>query len=172
MKRLPDRELNGTLSVDVIAGNQQLILRRDVIKTVGWPDTRLFFGLEEPEYCLRIRRAGYRLLVDGQLMREARARAGRLNLKQPRSLRPCASRGEIWRQYYSTRNYIFMMRQTFHRSDLARRESLKAIGRALFSWGRGPRYGATFTRLQLRGLLDGYLNRMGRTVLPRTKETS
>jgi GT2 family glycosyltransferase len=169
MKRLPDQVLRGALSVDIIAGNQQLILRREAIQAVGLPDARLFFGYEEPEYCLRLRRAGYRLLVDGNLMREARARAGRLNLKQRRSLRPRVSLNDIWRQYYSTRNYIFMMRQTFQRPDLAQREALKAIGRALFSWRRGPKYGTAFASLQLRGVLDGYVSRMGRTVLPKPK---
>lgn len=169
MERLPDQALQGIISVDTIGSGHQLILRKEAIQTVGLPDTRLFFGLEEIEYCLRIRNAGYRLLVDGDLMREYRARAGRLNLKRQRSLVPRHAYHTIWRQYYSTRNYIFAMNKTFQCPNLARREAFKAFGRTFFSWGRGPRYGAAFTSLQLRGVLDGYLGRMGRTVLPKPK---
>ena len=124
------------------------------------------FGFEEPEYCLRIRNAGYRFLVNGDLMRLYRTKAGRLNLKRRQSPIPHHTYQSIWRQYYSTRNYIFVMNKTFQRPNLARREALKAVGRTFFSWRRGPKYGFAFTNLQLRGVLDGYLSRMGRTVMP------
>jgi hypothetical protein len=62
-----------------------------------------------------------------------------------------------------------MMRRTFMRPDLARKETVKAIVRTIFSWFRGVRYGAAFSRLQLRAVLDGYRDRMGRTVLAQPK---
>jgi GT2 family glycosyltransferase len=166
IRRLPDEALAGIINVDTIAGNCQLIIRRDVVSTVGVPDARLFFGLEEIEYCLRIRTAGYRLLVDGDLMKECRAHAGRVGWSRPRHMLPSHAHDTLWRRYYSTRNYIFAMSRTFQRPDLARRELFKAIGRACLSWGRGAKYGFAFTMLQLRAIVDGYLGRMGRTVLP------
>ena len=75
-KRLRDEALTGLVSVDLIGGGQQLILRRDTVEHVGLPDSRLFFGFEELEYCLRIRRAGYRLLVDGHLMHDTARNGG------------------------------------------------------------------------------------------------
>ncbi|RPI54052.1 MAG: glycosyltransferase [Acidobacteria bacterium] len=167
-RRLPDHALTGLIDVDVVGGNQQLILRSDVIRTVGLPDRRLFFGLEEIEYCLRIRRAGYRILVDGDMMRECRARSGRLDWRPPRSKRPAQPQHTLWRRYYSTRNYIFSMRM-FERPDLARHEALKSLARAVLSWGRGPRFGAVFTVLQLRAIVDGYRGCMGQTVVPTPK---
>jgi GT2 family glycosyltransferase len=167
-RRLPDEALTGLISVDVVGGGQQLILRSEAIRKVGLPDSRLFFGFEELEYCLRMRRAGYRVLVDGAMMRECRERAGRLDWRPSRSKRPALSPHTIWRRYYSTRNYIFAMR-TFERPDLARKESLKAVARAVLSWGRGPRFGSAFTILQLRGVVDGYRGCMGRTVVPAPK---
>jgi glycosyltransferase involved in cell wall biosynthesis len=166
-RRLPDDALAGVLSVDAIAGNSQLIIRRKTVADVGLPDSRLFFGFEEFEYCLRIRGAGYRLLVDGDMMKELRTRCGRLGRRaRPRQIVPQHSYDTIWRRYYSTRNYIFAMKMTFGRPDLARREVFKAMARACMSWGHGPRYGTAFTTLQLRGIIDGYLGRTGRTVLP------
>lgn len=169
LRRVPDEALSGILSVDAISGNQHLILRGEMVAKVGLPNARLFFGLEELEYCLRIKAAGYRLLVDGDLMREYRSRSGGFSRIRRRSMLPRHSYASIWRQYYSTRNYIFSMTRTFRHPGLAQRELFKAIGRACFSWGRGLRYGSAFTRLQLRGVVDGYLGRMGRTVDPTPK---
>jgi GT2 family glycosyltransferase len=172
IRRVPDESLTGIISVDLIAGNQQLILRREMVANVGLPDSRLFFGLEETEYCLRIRTAGYRLLVNGDMMREYRAKAGHLNWSPPRARLPRHSYDSIWRQYYSTRNHIFAMTRTFQRPQLARRELRKAVARTCCSWGRGPRYGLAFTKLQLRAIVDGYLGHMGRTVIPAPKGTT
>lgn len=163
--RLADQELHGTLEVDVIAGSSQLVVRHTALE-VGLPDARLFFGFEEPEYCLRLRAAGRRLLVDGDLMLGYRARAGRLQLERRKAWIPSHSRATLWRRYYSTRNYVFAMRKTFARPDLARREAVKAVVRSLAAWLRGPGYGLAFSRLQLRAVADGYRGRLGCTVLP------
>ena len=103
-------------------------------------------------------------------MREHRTDTGRIGYRKPRApihaTRPCA---DIWRRYYVTRNYIFCMRTTFRRPDLARREAARALGRSLYAWTRGPRYGYAYSRMALRGVRDGYTGRMGRTVLPQPK---
>lgn len=169
IRRLPDHLLKGVLDVDMIAGNQQLIVRRNAVQDVGLPDARLFFGFEELEYCLRVRLAGYRLQVDGDLMREYRKNTGRLNWTPSRARVPRHSYDGIWRQYYSTRNYIFAMTRTFQHPQLARRETRKALARVACSWARGPKYGLAFTQLQLRAIVDGYTARMGRTVVPMPK---
>jgi hypothetical protein len=65
-----------------------------------------------------------------------------------------------------------MMKNTFHRPDLAARESLKAVTRLSLAWLRGPKYGFAFTRFQLQAVWDGYLNRLGRTITPVEKNTS
>lgn len=165
-RRLPDDQLEGVREVDAIGGNQCLILRSAALTTAGLPDPRLFFGLEEIELCLRIRRAGYRLLVDGKLMRQHRQLAGRLGVtvrRRPHRRHPPAT---LWRRYYNTRNYVYLMRRTFNRHDLAWRELAKALARAAVAWTAGPRYGWLYTRMQLAGLRDGFAGRMGRTIDP------
>lgn len=169
MQRLSDHDLSGVIDVDIIAGGQQLILHREAVEAVGVADPRLFFGLYEPEYCLRIRRSGFRLLVDGDYMRERRIEFKRMERRNSRAWVPPQSPRDLWQRYYRTRNYIFMMRETFERPDLARREVVKALGRTLLSTRRGPRYAAAFMTMQLRGVIDGYRSRMGRTVQPQPK---
>lgn len=165
-RRLADRELHGVLDVDAVGGNQCLIVRSAVLEDAGLPNPRLFFGLEEMEFCLRIRRAGYRLLVEGDLMRGHRQLAGRLGMEVRRRPARRHRPETLWRRYYNSRNYIFLMRHTFHRPDLARREAVKALVRTVAAWGGGLRYGWLYTRLQLAGVRDGFAERMGRTVEP------
>jgi len=80
LSRLADNELAGPVEVDSIGSGHQLITSARVIDPAGLPDERLLFGFYDPEYCLRVRRAGFRLLVDGDLMRTYRELAGRLDL--------------------------------------------------------------------------------------------
>lgn len=167
--RLPDDALDGVLEVDFIGGNHTLVMPRAAIDRVGFYNGGLFFGYPDLEYSLRIRRAGYRLLVDSELMRRHRSESGRLGITLRRSPRPRRPRAAIWRSYYTTRNYISMMRTTFDRPDLARREAARALGRTVASWSRGPGYGMEFTRLQLKALADGFAGRLGPQVPPRAK---
>jgi hypothetical protein len=161
--------LHGILQVDVIGQNQNFLLNRKAVEVAGLPNGNLFFGYPDLEYSLRIRQAGFQLLVDGNLMREERTRWGKLDYSRTQSLLPRRPLNGTWRNYYTTRTYIYMMQHTFGRPDLARREALKAIGRSVFSWRRGIQYGLTFTHLQLRGVIDGYCGKLGCTVSPQTK---
>lgn len=167
--RLPDDALSGDVRVDTIGGNSQLTVRREVIEEIGPPEKAFFFGFYDPLYCLRIAQAGYRLMVDGDLMLEYRTQAGRLELRRSRSWRPRDPYHALWRRYYVTRNYIYRMNRTFDRPDLARREASKAMARSVGAWSRGPRYGARYTALSARGVLDGYRGRLGRRVEPTAK---
>lgn len=165
-RRLSDDELRGPLEVDVAGGGQQLLLRAAHMTDDRLPDPRLFFGLEEFDLCLRLRAAGLRIVVDGDLMREYRRLAGRLGHRRRRSPGRKVPEPALWRRYYTTRNYLHMMLRTFDRSDLARREAAKALARSAASWLRGPVHGWRFTRAQLAGVRDGFRGRLGRTVEP------
>jgi glycosyltransferase involved in cell wall biosynthesis len=158
----------GPMDVDVVGGSQLPTISRSAVLRVGGHNGRLFFGQEEFEYCLRIRKAGFRIVVDAELFRES-LRAP--SPGGPKRLAPGVHRPvtEIWRQYYGTRNYIHFMRREFGRSDLAWRETLKALARCARSYLNGPRYGLTYTSLQARGIIDGYRDRLGLTVVPGQK---
>lgn len=167
--RLPDSALEPVLEVDFIGGNHTMVMARSTMDRVGFYNGRLFFGYPDLEYCLRIRQAGYRLLVDGGLMYQHRSGSGRLGITVHRSAQPRRQRSAIWRNYYTTRNYIAMMQTTFGRPDLARREAVRALGRSVASWSRGPGYGMEFTRLQVKAVIDGFAVRLGQRVPPRAK---
>jgi GT2 family glycosyltransferase len=167
--RIPDGELHGDVEVNTIGGNAHFTVSREVIETIGPPDRRLFFGFYDPLYSLTLGQAGWRLMIDGDLAHQFRAAAGRLDLHRRRSWRPQDPYHAVWRRYYVTRNYIHYMRLHLGRPDLARREAARTMGRAVSSWARGPAYGARYTVLALRGIVDGYSGRLGRRVEPVAK---
>lgn len=166
---IPDSDLKGIVDVDIVAGNKHLILSREIVDKVGVPCDKLFFCFEDFEYCLRIKQAGFRLLVDGDRWKANREKLGRLPLEKKTIRLPKQAYAATWRQYYSTRNYVFFMRNTFHRPDLARRELGRSLLRLCVCWLRGPKYGARFASHQIRGLVDGYRQKLGRTVQPNPK---
>lgn len=164
--RLRDDELTGVVAVDVIGGGMQLLLNRQALLQIGAPDRKLFFAFEDYELCLRARRAGLKCLVDGELMHWHRAQAGRLGLRRARSRWALTPPQSLWRDYYSTRNYIFLMRERFQRPDLAWKEATRALLRSLAAWRRGPGYARAVAAMRLWGVRDGLSGRLGRRVEP------
>lgn len=160
-RRLPDEMLEGPVPVDAVAGGNHLAVSRRAVQSVGLPDPRLFWGYEDYSYCLRLRRSGFWILCDGDWMRERRRRDHRTGFRPRRSPVPREDTRALPRSYYSHRNYIYLMRRTFDRPDLARREAVRVTTKALASWVRGPRFGAACTRLYCRAVWDGYRDRMG-----------
>jgi GT2 family glycosyltransferase len=102
-----DVELVGPVPLDCIGGNQFPLYRASAIRQVGPMRGELFFSLEELDYGLRLREAGYTLYGCGPLCREQRARQHRLGL----GVRPRLGLDEpSWRRYYSLRNLLYILR--------------------------------------------------------------
>lgn len=167
--RLPDAMLHGTVAVDAVGGGAQLILAARAVLEVGLPNRELFWGYEDIEYCLRLRAAGYSILVDGDLLLQGRAGVGRLGVVMKPRLLPMPVRQAPWRDYYAIRNYVYLMKHQFGRGDLARRRAWREIGKAGVSWLRGPRYGFSYTSTALRAIVDGWRASLGVPVEPTTK---
>jgi GT2 family glycosyltransferase len=161
-----DRELHGEVAVEVTCGDLHPIFRREVIETIGPFHEDLFFGRDDEMYCLKMLRCGWSIVVDGDLWAEANVVKAQRGFTTQGPMRRHLNRPDAWTAYYSTRNYIAEMRRTLGRPDLARREVVRAAARAAVAWLGGPRRGAQATRLQARAVLDGYRNRLGRTIDP------
>ncbi len=119
IQRIPDNELQREVSVDWLGNGHVPLYSIKAIRDVGVFQKELFFGYTEVEFGLRLRRAGYQLIVSGKMMKERRKNAGKLGWKK-NSSRQCDS---SWKNYYVSRNRIHIMRQ-FGRWDLALKEAL------------------------------------------------
>ena len=92
----PDR----MLAVDWIGGNQFPIYRASALAEVGAPDATLFWGYEELDLGLRLRRAGYSLYRD-------RDYEVRTPFDHPKKVE--SGPAVPWRRYYTTRNLVAIM---------------------------------------------------------------
>ena len=103
-----------------------LMVRREVIETVGAIDARFFYYWEETEWCVRARRAGWRVV---------HVPAARLWHKGvQRDYRPGPGV-----TYYDTRNRFLLL--ATHRAPLAVRcRAWLRVGRTLVSWSVRPRW--------------------------------
>lgn len=128
-----------------------LMVRTEAIRNVGVPRAELFMMFEEHEYCLRLRRAGYRIKILAEPLTHVMGLG--------------TTAGAQWREYYRARNHLRVALE--HRSP---REvgwwALRQLRLLLASRRTGVR---THLRYASRGWLDGACGRMGRRLEPRAQ---
>lgn len=163
MRRVRDDELRGAVPVDHLAGNNLPFFQVGAVRDVGPFSDELFFGYSELEYGLRLWSAGYTLYGHGALWLESRRRSGRLG----HSLRPSRPvDAPTWRDYYSLRNVIHILRRFGHPWVAARVSFETGLAKPLWNLPRRPVLAIRRLRLNLTALLDGWTGRMGRRVEP------
>lgn len=158
--RVPQSELHGVVDVDVLGTNHSPMFRLDAMRAVGGFNGDLVFGFTEPEFCMRLRLAGFRLVALGDVwseLRRARTRA----VREPRA------HGESdWRRYYTLRNQVWALRAHLSWAAALRRAFL-GIVRPLRSW-RAPPQAVAQLKLSVKAVHDGFRGRLGvyRAVMP------
>ena len=164
--RARDDELHGAVIVDSIGGNQFPLYRVAAVARAGVFDERLFFGFEELEFGLRMRRAGFRLYAHGELWFAARQRRGRLNLPKSQLKTPAAT--TAWRRYYTARNATWIARR------YGRPPSALVIGTRSGVGGLvrlvQTRRPLTEAVLPIKGVRDAFVGNLGRIVDPSAAE--
>jgi GT2 family glycosyltransferase len=161
IERVPDQLLQGSgiLHVDNIAGNMCKLVSGQMIRETGLlPNPELFFGFEELDYDLRIKKFGYSVLVDKALYYRHRAFHNKLNFKYKRGLKK--ERNQFWRDYYSVRNLLQIL--AYHRCLTG---LFLTILRILFRSVRGFRYGFSYgflnCKINMYALFHFAFNRKG-----------
>lgn len=160
--RVPDEELQGRIPVDYIGGGQFPLYSCRAVREVGVFDGDFFFGFEEGEYGLRLRRHGYRLFAEGGLWRAERQFHGRMNLAKG-SLRAHPQKA-AWRRYYSVRNATVLAKRYGHPLT----PGLVAIAGGLRGAVALARVGrpAREVVMPIRGALHGLTGKTGKVVDP------
>jgi rhamnopyranosyl-N-acetylglucosaminyl-diphospho-decaprenol beta-1,3/1,4-galactofuranosyltransferase len=148
---LTDRQVAGGLfRMDFVLLDGSLVLRR-LVDVIGFPRTDYFAMMEDVEYPLRARRAGFEVLVTSyDLMR--RAHLG----STPGTA--------LWRGYYQSRNHV-RMALDFRSPTLLFGCIVRQVRFMIAAlWAPGRR--RERIKLRLRGVWDGLGGRMGRRVDP------
>jgi GT2 family glycosyltransferase len=128
------------------------LVSRRVLDAGVVPDESLFWWAEEADFCQRVRRAGFRVLVD-VLASEHLRNAATSTLGSPQRDRP-GRVDEPWCSYYMARNGFILRRRfgsprwtLWHLRKSARRYQLAPSG--------------AHRAAIVRGLMDGFLGRTG-----------
>ena len=109
VKRVPNELLQseGVLKVDTIAGGMSKIVSGEMVrKHQIFPDEKLFFGMEELDFDLKIKKTGYHLLVDRPFYYKHRLKWNRVAV--PNKTLKVKSDNALVREYYSIRNGLYI----------------------------------------------------------------
>lgn len=165
--RLKDEQLKGFLEVDTISGNMFPLISKRIFGKGILPNKNLFFGFEELDFGLSLKRAGFKILTSGTLHLKHRIEAGRLNLISNKNQKKLYS--SLWREYYSARNLAFIL---FHqeKSLIGTLTFLcRNIIKSFVVFRNGYAYGTKAFSLIIMGLFDGLFSRMDMRVSPVAK---
>jgi GT2 family glycosyltransferase len=164
--RLNDEELKGQVPVDSIAGGMVMIIQSRIIKYGIWPDEDLFFGFEELDFCLRTKQAGFEIVVNGGMALRYRQEAGRMNITTRKDLyrgwKFRKTKHSMWREYYSIRNFCYLMLYKYRRPRLVFILLLRVLYKMVTGFRIHGRYGWLHCQILFSALKDAYLKRMGR----------
>jgi glycosyltransferase involved in cell wall biosynthesis len=163
-KRYRDDQLNGLLEADSIGGGYCMIVNARAINAVTLPDEDLFFGMEEFDFCQRVKRAGFRVCVSGELMFRYRQLNNKLGVDKKPSLIPRRDLKHLHREYYSYRNAIYLMSHTYKKRALVLKYLMRIAGKLPLGFVKGPRYGWRNATLLLKAVYHGLSKKMGKRV--------
>jgi GT2 family glycosyltransferase len=170
MIRIPDNELAGILEADVIAGNMFPLIHRNVYDRNVLPDASLFFGFEELDFCLSVKRSGLKIFVSGEEMHRHRQKYNRLELKT--AIYNKKSIDSLWREYYGVRNLLNLVL----RKEKSVSGFLFILLRTLGKIGYGFRYGINYGNKNLlflsKAFHHAFRGKMGLTIIPVSKRSS
>ena len=154
--------------VDCVISSGSLI-QRDAVEAAGLPRADFFMDFVDYEYCLRVRRHGFRIAVvrDSILEHEI----GTVTTFNILGRKKFWAEHAPWREYYMARNETFTMWQDYPKlitkGFVLYRLTRHAVGILLF----GKRKLACL-RMQCCGFLDGRAGRLGIRFLPGNLENS
>ncbi|OQP67511.1 glycosyltransferase [Niastella populi] len=150
------REKKPFIEVDTIGGGQCKIVNGNSILKGIVTEEKLFFGFEDLDFDLSQKEAGYKLLVHSGLFLDCRERWNRFEVDRPVARKK--DEGVLWRDYYSIRNALFIMKK--HRLPFAWLSFLAvSVGKSLLSYKHGLRYGSLVTRNTCKAVRDYSLRR-------------
>ncbi len=158
--RIPDDKLQGIIEVDNIAGNMLPIIHRRVFENNIFPDKDLFFGFEELDFSLAIKRGGFSILVSGEELYRHRKNANRLNFQ--RKSYQVKNLDKLWREFYSVRNVVYILKYKEKAMVGLSSLFLRVLGKSVIGFRWGWKYGSTNFKYLLSGYYCGLTKKLGK----------
>jgi GT2 family glycosyltransferase len=161
IKRVQTRllEKKEWIEVDYVAGGMCMLVSGEVAKSGMAPNPDLFFGFEELDFCLRVSRKGYSIVVDCGLFLEARKKYDKMDYERPFY----KQKKNLVREYYSLRN-LLMISDTLTlpsmKYNIVKRWALKSF----YGFRYGFSYGLTNFKLIALAFYHYYRGIKGKTL--------
>lgn len=167
IKLFKTSSLNGILPVNSLAGGGTMVINTNVLtEALIYPDERLFFGYEELDFCLRIKRAGYEIFIDGDYYREQKESSKKEKKDRFQKIGVNARMNSLWREYYSIRNLMYIVYDK-HKSVFGLiLICIRVMAKVVFSYSKGFSFGLKYSRLAIQAVRDFVKKNMGLVVQP------
>ncbi|MBU6157927.1 MAG: glycosyltransferase [Bacteroidetes bacterium] len=167
VKRIPDAQLKGVIEVDNVSGNMMPLVNRLVYEKGILPDSSLFFGFEDLDFCLAVKRGGFKVVISGEELYRHRQYYNRLKLSK--SLYYPKELNRLWREYYTTRslfNILFRRERAYLGTCFF---FIRMLFKIIYGFRFGFQYGQKNFFFLSKGLFDGLTQKMGMRVSPVAK---
>jgi len=160
MKRIDDPTLcnSSFFFVDTIAGNQLKIINKAVVKKGILPASFLFYGQEELEFDLRLKKHGYKSVVNSEMFYQTRKFYNRNNIKT--KVYQNLYLNQLFKQYYSTRNLLYILRSNKYYLGFFN-FLFKSIVKLLIGFRFGISYGTSNFKYVGLGIIDFFRESYG-----------
>jgi GT2 family glycosyltransferase len=163
LKRTSNEELERSeyVKVDTIGGGMIKIISGKCILNGVVPEAKLFFGFEDLDFDLSQKAAGYDVVVHSGLFLALREKWNRKQVK--RVITKKKDEGVLWRDYYSIRNLLFIMRKNKHYAGFLS-VLFTSFFKSVWSYKYGFRYGTLVMKNTCKAIRDYSLSRYYKTI--------
>ncbi|MGM0933352.1 MAG: glycosyltransferase [Bacteroidota bacterium] len=151
---LTNRELKegAYVEVDSIPGGHGMVINAEVVKAGILPDERLFFGFEEFDFCLKVKKAGFKNYVITEPWLEIRKEKNETADDFRWKSNSFGKKQYLRREYYSTRNLLMIFyRNGFYQAFFTL--LIKSIVKMPLAFRFGLSYGLNMSRIQFKAIL-------------------
>lgn len=148
------------IDVDMVAGCNDMVLSRRPLEAGVLPNADLFFGFEDWDLCWRLKRAGFRVVVSGPLLRERRAASHPAVITRFWNVKSLEI--DEWRVYLAQRNFAYLMAHEYRAYVPLLMHVLRELAKGLVAMVKiSPRKGSELIRITLHGWIEGLRSHLG-----------
>ncbi|MCZ2845104.1 MAG: glycosyltransferase [Candidatus Bathyarchaeota archaeon] len=152
------------IEVDVVPGGHTMLVNAEVVIQKVFPEGKLFFGFEELDFCLKVRKKGFKVVVDSEDWLKENSKEGNIaaNFKWKGS--SFGDSSLLWRNYYSTRNLLYIYFKNLYFFPFLFL-LFKSVLKSMVGFRYGLNYGKKNLVIQWKAILHFFTNTYGQLKL-------
>ncbi|TDN82171.1 GT2 family glycosyltransferase [Salegentibacter sp. 24] len=141
------------IEVDMVPGGHGMLINTHYLNEKTYPEEKLFFAFEDLDICLKFKKQGAGIFVDAKSWYKKR-QLDKNGDDSYRYVKKSGTRaGDLRRQYFSSRNLLFILKENRYFFALAY-NIFKIVIKSLWSFRYGFKYGKKFIYYHKKALID------------------